>query len=206
MAAAKNFNNISCGKVTRGHGLFERFLACKRAKKVNSLIPDKHRKGRLIDIGCGCFPVFLTFVEFAEKFGIDKINSANPDFAKELNFVNYDVESNEKLPFPDGFADIVTMLAVLEHFEEKKLLRILLEIRRVLKPGGLCIITVPSTWSHNLLKFLSWLYLVSRIEIAEHKSNLSKERLLEIFAEAGFKKAGSGYFELFLNRWFVAEK
>ncbi len=45
--------------VTRGYGLLERFLAKKRAKMANEIIPLALRTGRILDIGCGPFPYFL---------------------------------------------------------------------------------------------------------------------------------------------------
>ena len=62
-------------KVTRGHGLLERFLARKRACMANQLIPSHLRNGRILDIGCGSFPYFLLNTVFTEKCGLDKIGA-----------------------------------------------------------------------------------------------------------------------------------
>src|ERR1700736_6570097 len=43
-------------RVTRGGGLAETLLARKRSRKADALISDWHRRGRLLDIGCGSFP------------------------------------------------------------------------------------------------------------------------------------------------------
>jgi hypothetical protein len=51
--------------VTRGSGLFERFLADKRISLANKLIPDSHWQGRILDIGCGEFPYFLLNMTFS---------------------------------------------------------------------------------------------------------------------------------------------
>lgn len=45
--------------------------------------------------------------------------------------------------FPDGFCDAIVFLNVLEHIEDDE--RALREIRRMLKPGGLLVIEVPSS-------------------------------------------------------------
>lgn len=206
MEAAGDLKGISRRKATRGCGLLENFLACERAKKADSLIPASHRAGRIVDMGSGFTPFFLISTKFKEKFGIDKAHSVKPEFTQQINLINYDIESGKKLPFLDKFADIVTMLAVLEHIEEKKLPGLLSEIHRVLKPGGLCIMTVPSTWSHMVLKFFSWLSLVSKTELFEHKTNLDSLRITELLVDAGFERVESGYFEFILNRWFVARR
>jgi SAM-dependent methyltransferase len=46
------------------------------------------------------------------------------------------------LPFDDGIADMVTALDVIEHVEDDR--RAVLEMVRILKPGGVLIITVPA--------------------------------------------------------------
>ena len=57
---------------TRGSGLLEPFLARLRARKANRLIPAHLRSGRILDVGCGSFPYFLSHTEFAEKFALDQ--------------------------------------------------------------------------------------------------------------------------------------
>jgi hypothetical protein len=44
-------------RFTRGKGFFEPFLARLRAKKANRLITKDLRGGRILDIGCGTFPL-----------------------------------------------------------------------------------------------------------------------------------------------------
>lgn len=50
--------------VTRGHGVLEPLLAKLRAKKANALIPEPARAGRILDVGCGSFPFFLSGTRF----------------------------------------------------------------------------------------------------------------------------------------------
>lgn len=56
---------------TRGKGLLESVLAGMRARKANQLIPDELRTGRILDIGCGAYPYFLSHTFFHEKAAID---------------------------------------------------------------------------------------------------------------------------------------
>lgn len=60
-------------KVTRGYGLLEYFLAIQRARIANKFIEDTHKNGRILDIGCGSYPIFLLTSKFMEKIGIDRI-------------------------------------------------------------------------------------------------------------------------------------
>lgn len=194
---------------TRGNGLLEGFLSRKRAGVANSLIPESLRSGAILDLGCGSFPYFLSTTPFACKYAMDRVDADSwPDVLRdEIVFVNQDVEASGSLPFDDGFFDVVTMLAVIEHFEPAVIPALLKEIRRVLKRGGILIVTTPLPWTDLLLKALSKVNLVSRSEIEEHKAAYNSEHLSSLFRLAGFfaEKMRFGHFELYMNMWGVAE-
>jgi len=193
--------------VTRGSGLLEGLLAKKRAAKANSLIKDFHRKGRILDIGCGSYPYFLINVDFKNKFGIDP--SLNAQGVKDGKILLRRIDiTKQKLPFTDSYFDVITMLAVFEHIDAKKLTGVLKEIRRTLKKGGIFIITTPSPWADGLLHLMATMSLISKEEIHEHKHNNQKKRIIDILRDAGFKKenVGSGFFEIYMNMWFTAIK
>lgn len=59
---------------TRGHGLLEPILSKLSARRANQLIPSQLRNGRILDIGCGSYPYFLSHTSFADKFSIDQNN------------------------------------------------------------------------------------------------------------------------------------
>jgi ubiquinone/menaquinone biosynthesis C-methylase UbiE len=61
--------------------------------------------------------------------------------------------NQEKLPYPDGVFDVVTATEVVEHLENYR--NVLRELHRVLKPGGLCVLTTPNVLNLNSrLRFL----------------------------------------------------
>jgi SAM-dependent methyltransferase len=197
---------------TRGQGRLEDFLARKRAARANTLVPVELRKGRVLDIGCGFFPYFLTKTDFSEKYGLDK--GIERDLRVELKrrhdlaLVDVDVECSPRMPFAADFFDVVTMLAVLEHIEPARILRIVQEIERILKPGGVFIMTTPAKWTKGLLKLLARTGMVSRVEINEHKAAYSRKEVRGILEQGGFSRTAMklGYFELFMNIWARARK
>ncbi|MBI5681771.1 MAG: hypothetical protein HZC45_01145 [Deltaproteobacteria bacterium] len=63
--------------VTRGYGLLGKLLAHQRSNLANRLIPPSTRNGRILDIGCGFYPLFLLSTEFSEKYGFDKVKNMN---------------------------------------------------------------------------------------------------------------------------------
>ena len=190
--------------VTRGHGLLEGFLAKKRSSMANKLLKNA-KKEKILDIGCGSYPYFLLSSNFKEKYGIDP--SLKLVSNKKLKLLKKDA-TKQKLSFADNFFDVVTMLAVFEHIDGKKLNSLLKEIRRVLKGNGVLIITTPSSWSDKLLHNMAKIGLISSEEIHEHKHNHRKKKIEDIILEAGFEKERirSGYFEVYMNMWFTAGK
>jgi len=196
--------------VTRGNGILEGFLARQRANLADSLIPETARSGRILDIGCGTSPYFLITTHFHEKHGLDKLlDGGSKQFQGQNIFIhNHSLENEERLPFGDGYFDVVTMLAVFEHIEPVYLVRTLEEVYRVTKPGGSYILTTPAAWTERLLKILASLRLVSREEIGEHKDTYSHKKIVGLLKQAGFRGRDIhyGYFEAFMNLWVKVHK
>lgn len=191
---------------TRGHGLLEPFLAHLRAQRANSLIPEHLRKGRILDVGCGSYPYFLSHTYFEEKFAVDQLEK--PQSVSNINWHSLDLNSAPSLPFDGGYFDLVTMLAVVEHLSPSSLVTIFEEVHRVLRPGGRLVITTPAAWSDGILKFMARTNLVSKEEIDEHVFVYTLPLLGWYFGKAGFEmtKVKFGYFEFNLNLWAIADK
>jgi dolichol-phosphate mannosyltransferase len=183
----------------------ESFLSQKRAKIANNLINNKLRKGRILDLGCGHFPYFLISTKFDQKYGLDL--HVDELTKKKIIFQRINLEK-KKIPFPDNYFDVITMLAVLEHLRPENNLGVFKEIFRVLKPNGQLVMTTPSWWSALLLQFLSRIGLISKIEIDDHKKLYNFEQVRNLLQKTGFlpKKIKNGFFELYLNMWFTAQK
>ena len=194
----------------RDVGLLEGFLSRQRGQMADRLIPPASRKGRLLDVGCGEHHRFLNSTEFANKYGLDRLAARNahasgPDVVTRLDC---DIETVDRLPFDDGYFDIVTMLAVFEHIEPQRLVHLMAEIKRVLKPEGLCILTTPAAWTDAVLRTLAALRLVDPVMIDEHKDAYSHAKIAAILERAGFvrDRLRFGYFEMFMNVWATARK
>ena len=195
--------------LTRGFGLLENYLAKRRADMANKLMREDHKKGRVLDIGCGTFPYFLVSSQAREKYGMDP--SVNLTLLKEQKskIILRKIKAGEgKLPFEDDYFDSITMLAVFEHIENKKLPLLLKEIKRILRKDGIFIITTPAPWADKPLHYLANFGLISKEEIHEHKHNLTHKKIKEYLKDAGFSedRVKNGFFEFYLNMWFKAEK
>jgi SAM-dependent methyltransferase len=177
---------------------------------ANKLIPASHRKGRLLDIGCG-YPLFLWDTDFAEKFGLDKMPTLDclSDMTQNPPIImHWDVEGVDTFPFESESFSVVTMLAVFEHIQPGKLVGILAEVHRILGSGGIFIMTTPAAWTDRLLRALAQLGLVSWKEIEEHKDTYNCFQITGILQEAKFERntLRFGFFEAFMNIWATARK
>jgi SAM-dependent methyltransferase len=198
-------------EVTRGSGLLEGILAKARTGKANDLIPPKSRKGTVLDIGCGPYPYFLLHTEFVEKYGLDKAfkEDSSRSLGQEGIVVRqFDVENDLIIPLENDHFDVVVMLAVFEHITPHRLVAVVREIRRVLKPGGAYVLTTPAGWTDGLLRFLAALGMVSKVEIDDHKDRYTPSKVRRILRDGGFadNKVTTGYFELGVNIWARALK
>ncbi|MCL5023294.1 MAG: class I SAM-dependent methyltransferase [Nitrospirae bacterium] len=199
-------------KPTRGHGLLEEFLARQRARIGERLIPAGHRSGRILDIGCGSYPLFLANTTFSGKYGLDKMvdEKMAPAFsrARGITLLPYDIALESPLPFGDDYFSVVTMFAVLEHVMPGRVVPLLEEVRRVLAPGGVFILTVPAGWTDKLLRAMAKLGLVSPIEIEDHKDTFSLRKVIDALRRANFREENvrAGRFEMSMNIWATAVK
>jgi ubiquinone biosynthesis O-methyltransferase len=105
---------------------------------------------RVLDVGCGGgFMAEALAKRGAIVTGIDPSSGAIASARRHAQAsdltIAYRVGSGEHLPFADGVCDIVVCVDVLEHVED--LDQVLVEVRRVLRPGGLFLFdTINRTW------------------------------------------------------------
>jgi len=101
---------------------------------------------RVLDAGCGYGRNLVhllregceVFAVDADPAGVDHVRQLSAAFATGLPAENFQVAPIEKMPFEDGFADVVICNAVL-HFarDDKHFLAMLNDLWRVLRPGGM---------------------------------------------------------------------
>ena len=98
------------------------------------------------------------------------------------------------------------MLAVIEHLDYDSITAILLEIMRVLRPGGQVVITSPSAGTQELLTILAKLNILSMAQISEHKTLFTLSSLRLIMEQSGFNMVTVMRFQLGVNLCAIARK
>lgn len=126
---------------------------------ICQLLKQKERVQSVLDVGCGAG--LLTNTLAKEGFQVSGIDLSLPslEIARKTDTtksVNYLLSSVYSLPFENRQFDAVLALDVLEHIEHPQ--KAILEIARVLKPGGTFIFY---TFNRN---YLSYLFVIKAVE------------------------------------------
>jgi SAM-dependent methyltransferase len=141
---------------------------------------------RLADIGCGFRAAFSRTL-------LDQLSSAilvdvaiAPDLKTHPRVTAIEGVLPEALAeIPSHSVDVVVCSAVLEHLREP--LETLEEFPRVLAPGGVCLINVPSWLGKRVLEFLTFrLGMTTADSIDDHKRYYSPRELWPLLVRAGF--------------------
>lgn len=126
-------------------------------KKRKRFVYKYCKSGRLLDIGCSTGD-FLDEISDSGKrtewelFGVDN-NEYATNLAKKKTYLSIHNSTLEEANFPDQYFDVVTLWDVLEHLYDPS--GTLLEVNRILKPGGILIIRVPNYNSLDRIFFKS---------------------------------------------------
>ncbi len=119
----------------------------------------------------------------AQFIGVDTEFSSTIPVTERFSLITNNL--NESLPIESESVDVGLSLAVLEHLDKPNVF--LQEAYRVLKPGGMMLLTTPGPSSRPLLEFLAFrLHVIDEHEIRDHKHYFSTAELRAEFMKAGF--------------------
>ena len=155
-----------------------------RARQAFNLVAG-HPIRRVLDIGCADGGFLGLFPAGCEKYGVDIAeNRHRPDEAKVMRA---DVTAGP-LPFEASFFDLVYAGEIIEHVLDT--VGFLREVYRVLRPGGIAVITTPNLCSLKNLycwlagKQLAWVdYKAGQ---HGHVRYFSPAALADLLVESGF--------------------
>lgn len=107
------------------------------------------QEARILDGGCGSGRNMVELARFGEVTGVE-ISEIGAEIARERDVGEVHVCSLLDLPFAEASFDLATCLDVIEHLDDD--VAALSELRRVVRPGGSLIVTVPAygwLWSRH---------------------------------------------------------
>lgn len=133
----------------------------------------------ILDAGCnGGFLSFYLVKSGAKKvYGLDmspgfiKTNKKNAEDKKLSNRLNFRVGNIEKMPYKNEFFDFIICSEVIEHVRKPKM--VASEFYRILKKGGMVLVTTPNILNpmeffHNIKHYLMWLIKNESITHIQH--------------------------------------
>jgi SAM-dependent methyltransferase len=139
----------------------------------------------VLDFGCGTGTLAGHLARFGAVLSVDTDADAVA-FCRRRGLTRVQHVTGTTLPFDDGEFDVVTTFDVLEHVEDD--LGALVELRRVLRPGGTLLCSVPAfpfMWG-------------AQDEISHHLRRYVRPELRARLEDAGFVVLRASYFNSIL--------
>ncbi len=166
----------------RLHWWFRARLAVILAVLRHARLP---RPARLLELGCGSGNVLAALAEFGETVGME----VHPELGAAARAQGLDVRPGalpDDLVVPEGWADVVLLLDVLEHLDDPA--AALATARRALAPGGLLVVTVPA---------YAWLWSGHDVVLG-HRRRYTARSLGALVTGGGFLVLRASYFSTLL--------
>lgn len=184
----------------------DKLIAKLRYKKVFNFL-KKHwvdlNWKTICDIGCWYNANLLTYLSnnftWLSLFWVDLFLNEK---ISNIKFVKANIEK-DKINIDDCCIDILFTLAVIEHLDNPS--NYLSEIKRILKPGWVLIMTTPSTYWKPVLEFLAHTWIWTKEEILDHKIYYNKHTLKNLLSNY-FHDLSIEYFQIWLNIILIAKK
>lgn len=176
---APDFNQPPVREIER-----RRSVAKRRLQTISQLLGKAPSESRLLDIGCSRGQ----FVGFAAQagFSAEGVEPA-PDIAAAARALGLNVRSGllEEQHFADSTFDTASLFEVVEHLREP--LPLLRECRRILKPGGLLLISTGNAASWTVAAIgARWDYFHIEKD-GGHISFFNPQSIALLASNAGFK-------------------
>jgi SAM-dependent methyltransferase len=142
-------------------------------------------QARILDAGCGSGRNMVELAHHGIVTGVE-LSGTSLQLAREREAGEVLEGSVMDMPFDDSSFDLTVSLDVIEHLEDD--VGALRELRRVTKPGGALLVTVPA---------YQWLWS-GHDEINHHHRRYNRRALLAAAREGGWQLESSTHFNFLL--------
>lgn len=174
-------------------GKAEAAVAEMKKRTYRSLIEHIPQPGRLLDVGCA----FGWALDAARERGFTTAGVEISEYAARRAAQRHEIRRDIR-DFDDASFDVVTLVDVIEHIRDP--LSLLSETHRVLKPGGIALLTTPDLSSLSARVLRGWWPYV----IPEHLVYFSRDTLSRALRMAGFEPVSIGPIKKSLRGEYVA--
>lgn len=186
-------------------------ITTNRVEVAYKITSSMKNKPFVLDLGCGFGEAVRYFNERSIKtIGVDSCPHSIRECVRQDKNNKYLIGNALNIPFKPNTFDIVLFLDVIEHLPKGKEIKALKEINRVLKKGGMVILSTPNK---GLLKFLDSQNLLRRVlkiipeklicQLYDNKKvnnikkhyhrHYSKDEINALLRKAGFEIVGYKY-------------
>jgi SAM-dependent methyltransferase len=189
------------------HGVtwVDRFGVWLSQRAIRRWLPEGE-KLRVLELGCGYRATQLVALRDRMEHGTGVDFKIAPELKTLAGFTFREGTIEESLPqLAESAFDVVLVISVLEHVAEP--LALLARARRLLRPGGVLLVNVPTWRGKTFLEFSAFrLGLSPKVEMDDHKMYYDKRDLWPLLVRAGFKpsRLRLRYHKFGLNLFAVA--
>lgn len=174
-------------KLYNSRNFLVRFVHRNRLKTIVSLLPDQS-SFKILDAGCGeghLLELLNQFNSQNEYYGVDLTQEALVKAQERCPLAHLSQADLKNIKFPDNFFDFIVCTETLEHIDDYK--KVIIELKRVLKPGGRLIITFPN----EILWTISRFFLGRRpIKVVDHINFFTPPKIGQVVDLKIIKKIG----------------
>lgn len=195
------------GKATRQplNTVLDRLVRRLRARRLHQYL---HAGASVLDVGCGTENWFLRANSSRIRLGIGIDPHLATTTFSEDNVAGFRGTLSEFASLPDAHRfDVVTLLAVIEHFDIDSAEGVLRDCKMMLRPGGTVLLTTPTPRAKPVLEFLAFrAHLISKEEIADHSHYHTERSIRELLKSSGFFSVRYRTFQCGMNSLISASQ
>jgi len=180
------------GKYYSSENYWDKKASPKKAYKyLLNIINSRVSKGRILDVGAATGLFLRNYKNKDWEIEGTDVSKIATDYAKKKYGIKIKLGDFLDIKYPDGYFDIVTFNNVLEHVYKPK--ETLIKVHKVLKDGGMTLITVPNLNSIGLTLFKQNWYA---LDVPRHLYHFDPKVLKKMLIDSGFNniKIRHGYF------------
>jgi SAM-dependent methyltransferase len=191
------------------HGVswVDRFGVWLSSRAIRRRLPPRNDLN-VLELGCGYYATQLMALRDRLSHGTGVDFRIAPELSKIDGFSFHEGPIEGALPkLGSGFYDAVLLISVLEHLREPS--AGIESAWRLLRPGGVLLINVPTWRGKFFLEFSAFrLGLSPKVEMDDHKMYYDKRDLWPLVVRAGFRPSQIRlcYHKFGLNLFAIATK